>query len=206
MKFIPALLLLPLFTQAAVIKGRVTDERQQPLAYATVYLKNTSIGTTSNEDGYYSLEAPAGSYEIVFQYIGYGKFSERITLENEPLIINAILQLESVSLKEVTVTAGTEDPAYAIIRQAQKKRKYYLNQVKAYSCNVYIKGIQGLDRIPEKIFGMSLKKQGIDSSMLGIIYLSESESQYNFEKPDKVKEIVFSSKVAGNNNAFSWNS
>lgn len=206
MKLIPALLLLPLFTQAAVIKGRVTDERQQPLAYATVYLKNTSIGTTSNEDGYYSLEAPAGSYEIVFQYIGYGKFSERVTLENEPLIINAILQLESVSLKEVTVTAGTEDPAYAIIRQAQKKRKYYLNQVKAYSCNVYIKGIQGLDRIPEKIFGMSLKKQGIDSSMLGIIYLSESESQYNFEKPDKVKEIVFSSKVAGNNNAFSWNS
>jgi hypothetical protein len=200
------MVLLPIYAGAETINGRVTDVHQQPLAYATVYLRNTSIGTTSNEDGYYSLDAPAGSYEIVFQHIGYRKFSREVTVAQQPVTIHAVLEAESVMLKEVTVTSGAEDPAYEIIRQAQRKRKVFLNQVYEYSCDVYIKGIQGLDRIPEKIFGMRLEKQGIDSSMLGIVYLSESESRYHFQKPDKVKEIVFSSKVAGNNNAFSWNS
>ena len=190
----------------STITGRVTDEKQQPLSYATVFLKNTSIGTTSNADGYFVLYAPPGNYEIVFQYIGYAKYSQKIQLQDAPLTLNVALQRENISLSEVTVSAGAEDPAYAVIRQAQKKRKYYLNQVNEYSCNVYIKGVQELDKIPHRIFGINLEKQGIDSSILGILYLSESESQYNFQKPDKVKEIIYSSKVSGNNNAFSWNS
>ncbi|MFI5134640.1 MAG: DUF5686 and carboxypeptidase regulatory-like domain-containing protein, partial [Chitinophagales bacterium] len=204
--FLLLFLLCPLFSEATIIKGRVTDEKQQPLPYATVYLKNTTIGTTSNEDGYYSFDAPAGDYEIVFQYVGYKKYSQPISLSTEPVILNVTLYLESVSLNEVTVNAGAEDPAYEIIRQAQRKRKFYLNQINAYSCNVYIKGIQGLDKIPETIFGVKVNKLDIDSSLLGILYLSESESEYNFQKPDKVKETVYSSKVSGNNKAFTWNS
>ena len=64
-------------------------------------------------------------------------------------------------------------------------RKHYLDQINAYSCNVCIKGMQGLDKIPEKIFGFKLEKQGIDSSILGILYLSESESQYNLRNLKK---------------------
>jgi hypothetical protein len=45
--------------------------------------------------------------------------------------------------------------------------------------------MQGLDKIPEKIFGFKLEKQGIDSSILGILYLSESESQYNLRNLKK---------------------
>lgn len=200
------ILLFPVFAQGTIIKGRITDERQQPLPYATVYLRNTSIGTTSNEEGSYSFDAPPGDYEIVFQYLGYKKSSEKISVGNEAITLNISLKPESFELNEVTVDANAEDPAYNIIRKAQKKRKFYLDRVKAYSCNVYIKGVQGLDQIPTKILGFNAKKMDVDSSLLGIIYLSESESQYNHEEPDKVKEIVYSSKVSGNNNAFSWNS
>jgi len=199
-------LLLPLLSGAAIIKGRVTDEKQQPLPYATIYLKNTSIGTTSNQDGFYSLDAPAGNYEIIFQYVGYKKYSQQISLGTGIITLDVSLQLESISLNEVTVNAGAEDPAYEIIRQAQRKRKYFLNQINAYSCNVYVKGIQGLDSFPKKVFGINVKKLDVDSSLLGILYLSESESQYNFQRPDKVKEIVYSSKVSGNNQSFTWNS
>jgi len=41
--------------------------------------------------------------------------------------------------------------------------------------------------------------------MLGVIYLSESESKYHFRKPNDEKEIMFSSKVSGDNAAFSFN-
>jgi len=204
--FLICIFFFPVFSQATVIKGRVTDEKQQPLPYATIFLKTTSIGATSNGEGYYSFDAPRGDYEIVFQYVGYKKISEKISVANEVIILNVSLKPESFELKEVTVAADAEDPAYNIIRHAQKKRKFYLDQVRAYSCNVYIKGVQALDHIPTRILGFNAKKLDVDSSILGIIYLSESESQYNYQEPDKVKEIVYSSKVSGNNNAFSWNS
>ena len=204
--FLFCLLFLPAISQATVIKGRVTDEKQQPLPYATIFLKNTSIGTTSNSDGYYSFDAPHGDFEIVFQYVGYRKYGEKLSIGNESITLNISLKPESFELKEVTVDANAEDPAYNIIRQAQKKRKFYLDRVRAYSCNVYIKGVQALDQIPEKILLFKAKKLDVDSTLKGIIYLSESESQYNHQEPDKVKEIVYSSKVSGNNNAFSWNS
>ena len=41
--------------------------------------------------------------------------------------------------------------------------------------------------------------------MFGVIYLSESESNYYFKKPDKEKEIMFSSRVSGESKSFSFN-
>ena len=45
----------------------------------------------------------------------------------------------------------------------------------------------------------------MDSNRRGIIYLSESQSKYSFERPDKVHEELISSKVSGSNRAFSYN-
>ncbi|MGB3076739.1 MAG: DUF5686 family protein, partial [Chitinophagales bacterium] len=58
---------------------------------------------------------------------------------------------------------------------------------------------------PKKFMGYNLEKKGLDSTSFGIIYLSESESEYYFRKPNEVKEIMLSSKVSGDGKAFSWN-
>src|SRR6266480_3684508 len=100
--FLFCILFLPAVSQATVIKGRVTDEKQQPLPYTTIFLKNTSTGTTSNSDGYYSFIAPTGDYEIVFQYVGYKKYSEKISIGDEAITLNISLNPESFQLKEVT--------------------------------------------------------------------------------------------------------
>jgi hypothetical protein len=63
-------------------------------------------------------------------------------------------------LKSVTIRAGAEDPAYAIIRKAIKKRKTYLNEVKAFSCDVYIKGLQKLLETPKRFMGRNLDDIG----------------------------------------------
>jgi len=197
MAFLPA--------KAGRISGYVTDMDKHPLSFASVYVKNTTNGVTTNNDGYYELNVDPGVWEIEFAYVGYIKKSITITLGNTPLALDMQLENEAQQIKPVQVASG-EDPAYAVIRAAIRKRKFYLNQVEAYSCGVYIKGMQRLDSIPKKIMLINADKVGLDSSMLGIVYLSESESQYNFKQPDKVKEVMVSSKVSGDNKAFSWNS
>ena len=181
------------------IFGKVTDENGQGLPFATLYIKNTSIGTTSNAEGDYSLEVNAGEYEIIFQFVGYKKAVRKVIITNESIRLDVKMVPEITTLNEVVVNAQDEDPAYAIIREAIKKRKYYQNEVKGYDCKVYIKGLQRLDERPEKIFGFNVT---IDT---GIVYLSESVSEYSFQRPGKIKERMISSKVSGRNNAFSFN-
>ena len=52
---------------------------------------------------------------------------------------------------------------------------------------------------------MSPNGEKIDSTLLGVVYLSESETKYHFRKPNDEKEIMYSSKVSGDNKAFSFN-
>ena len=193
------------FIHAAIISGVITDEKGEVLSYATVLIKGTTQGATANGDGKYTLTLAAGTYTLVFQYVGYSPKSKVIEVANEPIKLDVQLHTQQMELKEIVVNSDAEDPAYKVIRAAIKKRKYYLNQVDEFSCKVYIKGIQKFDSIPKRIMGFNANKLGLDSSMLGIVYLSESESEYNYQKPDKIREVMYSSKVSGDNKAFSYN-
>lgn len=192
--------------QTFVLSGKVADSKNNPLPFASVFVKGTTIGTNTNADGLYTLRLQPGPHEIIFQYVGYKKENRTINITaNQSL--NVTLQSDNYELKEVQVTAG-EDPAYAVIRQAIKKRRTYLNQVESYTCRAYIKGLQRLNQIPKnlgKLLKITTGENPLDSSMLGVIYLSESESKYHYRKPDDEKEIMFSSKVSGDNKAFSFN-
>jgi hypothetical protein len=187
------------------ISGKITDEKNEPVPFANIYLKGTTRGTTSNIQGAYALDLAPGSYELVFKLIGYKLHIENITVANSAQVINVKLVPESFLLKTAEVKADGEDPAYAVIRQAQKKRKFYLEQVDAYSCDVYIKGVQRILKAPKKIMGIEIDPDNEIDTTTGIVYLSESVSKFNFKQKDKVKEEMISSKVSGDNKAFSYN-
>jgi hypothetical protein len=192
--------------QQPVLSGRVTDERKQPLPFTSIYIKGTGIGTSCNENGYYSLKLSPGKYEIVFQLIGYAKHTATIELVSDK-IYAVQLKEEGLALNEITVNAN-ENPADIIIRKAIKKRSYHLNQVSDYSCNTYIKGLQRLNHISKttmKLIKMANKEIKDSSSLLGVVYLSESQSEYYYKAPNDYKEIMLSSKVSGNSRAFSFN-
>lgn len=180
------------------VKGKVVDEKGVGLPFATLLIENTSIGTTTNLSGEFVFNIPTGKHRMIVQYVGY----KRVIVAVDPNVDESLsiqLEPEVLQLNAVTVTARDKDPAYRVIREAMKKRKYHRDQVQAYGCDVYIKGLQRLDKKPDKILGMTIT---VDT---GIVYLSESVSTFNFERPNKVKEVMISSKVSGNNNAFSWN-
>lgn len=206
------LLLLSLFLAtttllSAQVRGTITDTKGEPLPFASVYVKGTSVGTTSNAEGEYELELQPGTYDLTFQFIGFQNRTESIRVGSRAVELNVELQKQAIDLAEVVVQANAEDPAYAIIRKAMAKRKYYRDLVEAYECNVYVKGnIKFLDA-PEKFLGADLGDLGgtLDSNRQGIIYLSESKSNLYVKEPNQYKEEMLYSKVSGDDNGFSFN-
>jgi hypothetical protein len=190
--------------QSFTLSGKITGNKEA-LPFASVYVKSTSKGVNSNDEGKYTLKLEKGTYTIIFQYVGYTK--KEIVIElNENKSMDVSLNADGISLLEVVVKAG-EDPAYPIMRKAIKKRKLYANPLNEYACQAYIKGLQRLINIPEKLkkFVKVTSGENIDSTQLGVIYLSESESNYYYKKPKQEKEIMYSSRVSGENKSFSFN-
>jgi len=166
---------------------------------------------TNSEGRYRLLNIKPGHYNVAISFVGYARQIKPVDVPaaGKEIILNIKLLEGSYHLSEVSVRVSREDPAVSIIKHAIAKRRFYLNQVQAYRCLVYIKGIQKLRDAPKKIFGQDVKGQletmGLDSGKRGILYLSESVSKLSVKKPDKIHEEMISSKVSGRNNSFSFN-
>lgn len=193
------------FSQNVTISGSIKDSSGQPVPFASVYIKNTTTGTSANVEGIYVLKLKKGDYTLNYRAIGYKQLDKTISVD-ENSRVDIVLSPESYTLDNVTIKANAEDPAYEIIRNAIKERKTHLNEVKDFSCEVYIKGVQRLKGAPKKFFGRDIQKLlELDTNRKGIIYLSESQSKFNYRRPNDIHEEMISSKVAGRNNAFSFN-
>jgi hypothetical protein len=196
---------LGLSAQQFKLSGTIKDTDGDPVPFASIYIKNTTKGTSANVDGFYSMALDKGSFTIVYRAIGFKSKEQTIAMDASHTE-NVVLSPEAYSLSGVTIDGNAEDPAYEIIRQAIKQRKFHLTEVKEYTTDVYIKGVQKLVGAPKKFFGRDIQKTlDLDTNRKGILYLSESTSKFSFQQPDNIHEEMVSSKVAGRNNAFSFN-
>jgi hypothetical protein len=117
---------------AGSLRGRITDEKNQGLPFASIYIKETASGTASNDQGYFQLQLPPGTYTLEFKYVGYRAKKETLTIGDGVQELNVQLVPEVLNLKEVVVRAADEDPAYAIMRNAIRLRKYHRDEVNAW--------------------------------------------------------------------------
>ena len=75
------------------VRGVVKAESGEPLAYTTIFVKQTGSGTTTNENGDYEIALPAaGRYEIIFQYLGYETVERVAIVSTDFLEINVTLK------------------------------------------------------------------------------------------------------------------
>ena len=66
-----------------MLSGKIISaEDKSIIDFATVYLKGTAYGCTTDERGIYHLKAPAGTYTLIVSAIGYETFEEQITLQS----------------------------------------------------------------------------------------------------------------------------
>jgi TonB-linked SusC/RagA family outer membrane protein len=102
-------LLLGLYAiaQTRTISGKVTDEKGNGLANASVLVKGTNIGTTTDPNGSYSLAIPANATAIVISYVGLG--DKEITLTNTNTYNVSLLPTSKADLNEVVIVGyGTQ--------------------------------------------------------------------------------------------------
>ncbi|MCC8146771.1 MAG: TonB-dependent receptor [Bacteroidales bacterium] len=88
----------------AKITGKVITPDQKAVDYATVYLKDTEYGSSTNSEGIYLINAPEGKYTLVVSSIGYKKIETPVvlTIGKEEILDLELTPLET-NLKEVVV-------------------------------------------------------------------------------------------------------
>lgn len=91
---------------AVTVAGRVLDETSSPLPGVNILVKGTSIGTTTDADGRYSIDVPEGNETLVFTFIGYT--TQEVAIDNRS-VIEISMSPDVKSLQEVVVIGyGTQ--------------------------------------------------------------------------------------------------
>ena len=90
------------------LKGTVTDERNQPIFGASIYIEELQKGTTTDYDGNYELSnIKEGTWKVTYRMLGYRTQTRNLTLNpNETLQLSIALQEELNDLDEVVVSAS----------------------------------------------------------------------------------------------------
>ena len=90
--------------QTFTLKGKVVNENNESLPGATILVKETKKGTSTDFDGKFNVNLPKGNYTIQVSFIGYKTVSKGIALtKNEE--INFSLLPNATVLEEVLVSA-----------------------------------------------------------------------------------------------------
>ena len=91
--------------EKATLKGTVTSNNI-PVPYASIYIKNSSTGTTTDENGNYNLSVIAGTISLTIRSQGFGTLEKSVTLKaNETRTLNFELEEDALGLDQVVVSA-----------------------------------------------------------------------------------------------------
>ena len=109
--------------QKVSLSGIVSDTKEgTPLVGANVYLVGTSLGTATNEEGFYTIKGiKKGSYVVKVTYIGYKTLEDSIVLNEEDISKDFILSYTSIQGEEVVVTGQAKGQMDAINKQLASK-------------------------------------------------------------------------------------
>lgn len=188
------LIIVAAFTPASgqTLTGRITNSDGNPVPFATVFVSEIKHGTTANIKGEYQINLKPGSYTIYFQSLGYSPEVRPLETNGDHITIDVVLSMQYYEIPEVRVSSTGEDPAYYIMRRAIGLAPYYLNQIKQYTADVYIKGSMVIDRIPRLI----KRNLDIDDTTIeeGKVYLIESVNEIEFNAPDRYSQRVVAQK------------
>lgn len=196
--------------QSITIKGKITDSNSgDPIPFVNVILKGTSIGTTTDFDGNYSIKTSATADSIVASYLGYRPRSKPLSGESNQ-VINIQLQEDVTSLQEVVILSG-ENPAFEILRKVvRSKNENDKRRLTAYEYDSYTKIEIDVDNISDKLREKKIMKKiaqvldsvdriaGEDGKPILPMFISETVSKFYFRDSPQLKfENILKSKISG---------
>lgn len=206
-----AFLLQSLLAQTKV-SGIVVDNTNQPVPYANVVFKNSSLGTVTNEDGRFYIESDKTYKTLVVSFMGFE--TKEVPLTKDVNYNFKVTLSDGNKLKEVVVYSGKtskkNNPALDILRKIwARKRKNGLNMFNQYQMEKYEKvefDMNSIDSafMKRKIFkGMEFIFKQVDTSKITgktylPIFINEALSDvYGDNIKKKVKDILKANKNSG---------
>ncbi|MCH7525640.1 MAG: carboxypeptidase-like regulatory domain-containing protein, partial [Bacteroidetes bacterium] len=200
------------------VSGHIFDENNDPVAFANVIFKGSSIGIITNENGRFYLESDETWSTLIISFIGY----ETIEIKLEKKVnynLEFILKEETAQLDAVLILTGkqskkeAENPAIAILKKIWKhKRKNGLKQFSQYAYDKYEKvefDLNTIDSalIKSKLFrGMEFVFEQVDTSKVTgktylPIFINEAVSRvYGDNIINKEKTVLLGNKNSGFSN------
>ncbi|WP_159019312.1 SusC/RagA family TonB-linked outer membrane protein [Algibacter sp. L3A6] len=136
------------FAQEKTISGVVSDGSGLPLPGATVLVKGTSTGTSTDFDGKYAIKANSGG-TLVFSFVGYTTKEITIGTSNT---INITLAEDAATLDEVVVTALG-------IKREKKSLGYASQEVKGDAVSA-VKDVNFANSLSGKVAGIDVSSSG----------------------------------------------
>lgn len=215
--YLAVLLIGATFTVAAnaqntKVKGRVTDaDSGEGLPFAAVFYKGTTIGVSTDLDGYYTIEtrdstisvlcASLLGYETEEQTVRRGTFSE----------VNFSLKLVSSALNAAVVKPDNRYMKWILNQIDRHRQKNDPERKEAYLCDVYTKMELDLTNADEHIQNKLIRKNFgfvfdyMDTSVVSgqpylPVMISETKAKrYHSSSPNVDRETIIANRVSGLN-------
>lgn len=130
------------YSQAHKVFGKVVNKQMEPLAFASVEVRELKSGVITKEDGTFELQLEQGKYEIIISMVGYLPMMVAIMVDKDHEQNFILADDETKNLSEVVIKAKVKDRAEEIIRKLISNKENILAASGPYSCNVYIKATQ----------------------------------------------------------------
>ncbi|MGE0016604.1 MAG: carboxypeptidase-like regulatory domain-containing protein [Bacteroides sp.] len=151
-------------------KGSVKDaENSMPLMNVNIYIPELGIGTSTDENGLFSIVLPTGNYSCRMSYIGYGTHTEKINIRQETQ--QEFMLQSDTKLDEVVVLANKKDEN--VSRTNMGVEKLTMNEIKRMPALMgevdVIKAIQllpGVQATAEGGSGYSVRGGSADQNLI----------------------------------------
>ena len=181
------------------ISGYVKDAKNgESLIGVTVYKKNSQIGASTNEYGFYSLTLPKGTDTVVFSFIGYQSIFRVVNLTSNQTI-SVELPEEGKNLAEVVISAEKADANIKSMEMGVAKLDIQqIQKMPALLGEVdIIKSIQllpGVTTVGEGASGFNVRGGNIDQNLVLMDEAPVYNSSHLFGffsifNPDAVKDV-----------------
>ncbi len=149
------------------VSGTVYDQSNQALVGAEIYVPTLDQTFITDENGSFTIQLPAGSYELEVQYLGFKQANQTVTINgqnvsniNFVLTKDSIVSGENVNLEGATITASRNKSDEAELLNIQRKSVNIVQAIGAQELER--KGVGDVASAVAKVSGVS-KQEGTNS-------------------------------------------
>jgi hypothetical protein len=145
-----------MFAQNGTVTGTILDKEfnNEPLPFANIIIKGTKQGSSTDENGKYSISLKPGSYTLVIGYLGYETKEIPFTIKaNEKKVINHTLEASGVQLQDVVIVQTVSKEKESALLQEQLKAVEIKQSIGAQEMSR--KGISNVESGLTKVTGIT---------------------------------------------------